>query len=1345
MARSPRLRRTASLTALGSVVFLASCSQDWDFNRAPPPRGSLGEEMYGVLCDRVGAQALHDDMTGASFTRLCHRGPDGAYENKVDVSKLPEMLPDALDRDGNPVTLETQQATRAHGVARAEAFARRRDDIITALDFAIPDIKVPVTDNKNSDPTKSCLPPAASGEGRLHDELADVLARFQDLYNDGTAPQSTESLARVLNAFRASPDAQAAYARLDARKGYRPIDIALGTTRPMMAYPHLRDLSNATLSLLSADSQPYEPNPKFDDQGKRILVPGAAYTQLTKLLQVAHEELRDVQPEAVLLPLKLPKPVLDESGREFIVRKRTNAELLQELAFAKVRDGLPGSRHIVRRDPNGYASIASLTDDVPAPFVDKDGDHMADVDDLGQFVTIDKSPAPSPFFVMGAAIGKRSKEGFAVDAKEAPIYNYVDTSTTLLASVIEDLKPLVNPDPSAKHETLLYALNGVQVLLGGRDGSNTSMHQYSPDPGQVEDWKLAHPGEPTPAGLGTLPVTVSYNAFHPESSPLVDLVYALGQIMGDKNSDDTLAFAHEMVSNHSSDVARLLGDALYAKTEIADKHPESKIPANSTFWDEMLDVVTQIAQEPGLLEDVLKVFADDKTAELGGILAKYMHFKDHISYDRNNIDAPFNMTTGDKSEMKTPIDRTQPDSGDNRSAFQRFVQTVHDTNGVAACNKDGAIVHARGTALGDLVLPSDSNVIVRLNYGSKQSFKECEVFKIDNLAKFYVQSMAGAANLYFRDNMLRAGFLGIGASTVDVVQKSSGMTGFWDPIDSTKFRPKPNWLNRLVFFDLEHDSPKPGDKNYATNQFINDLQGIHFTGTTLCTERVIDDPVPNAPDALPDKKVHGLRDCKDGDWFVQRDRDAMFVFEDFGFFNAIAPVVGAFATHKREDLFIQMMEVVHKHWQTDKGTASECNMGLDKNKKPETCTKDGASTYEPILTDLLASDIMYALHDLTKLVAGLQIKHCTAADPAGKCTKAEPMNGITLLANSTRAMVDPKLAKEVNLTDRFGNVTAKRNDGTTNPQVTPIYLVLQALQAADEQFEASEASNAGLKRKEQWKMARSQLVDQFLDVNGKNTNKASFKNEALPKILPAVINVIRSQLWAQCPTSFTPPFDRCKWAKDEQTANLVKTMKGPTFAAGVDLIEAIRRDDNARTQLEMLLSYMLDAASSNDALAAVIASAIDGIQVLGDDKNLVPLFHALASAAAPSLVDAKGHIVRKGLLDAQLAFLARVNGRAFDENKNEVCSKELDPNQVLQVALQKLVTPMTAPDGTRIETPLEVIIDVIAEVNRAAPGATDKLRPQDYASIADNVSDFLSNKERGLEQFYEIVRQGTLH
>src|SRR5262249_26106990 len=104
------------------------------------------------------------------------------------------------------------------------------------------------------------------------------------------------------------------------------------------------------------------------------------------------------------------------------------------------------------------------------------------------------------------------------------------------------------------------------------------------------------------------------------------------------------------------------------------------------------------------------------------------------------------------------------------------------------------------------------------------------------------------------------------------------------------------------------------------------------------------------------------------------------------------------------------------------------------------------------------------------------------------------------------------------------------------------------------------------------------------------------------------------------------------------------------------------------------------------------------------------------------------------------ALLARIAGRAYDQNNVERCDVELDPNEILSVALANLVTPLK--DN---KTPLEIIMDVVGDVNRIDPSRTDKLDDHDYSNIADNVSDFLANKERGLEQFYEIVRQGTPH
>jgi hypothetical protein len=124
--------------------------------------------------------------------------------------------------------------------------------------------------------------------------------------------------------------------------------------------------------------------------------------------------------------------------------------------------------------------------------------------------------------------------------------------------------------------------------------------------------------------------------------------------------------------------------------------------------------------------------------------------------------------------------------------------------------------------------------------------------------------------------------------------------------------------------------------------------------------------------------------------------------------------------------------------------------------------------------------------------------------------------------------------------------------------------------------------------------------------------------------------------------------------------------------------------------------------------------------------------------------DDAGRITKKSLIDAQMALLARVSGRYFDAGGKEICRREVDPNQVLAVALGNLVTPINDA-GFKGQTPLEVIIDVIADVNRADPTQTYEgtLKRTDYATVSENVVDFLTNRERGLEQFYEVIRQGT--
>src|SRR5688572_25353615 len=99
----------------------AGCS-DEDTKQTRPKRDSLGSEIFGVLCDRVGAQALREDLSGASYTTICH-----GQALKVEAGKLPPAA-DPLVRE--------------RGIAKIEALGRHRTDLIAALDTVFPDDKV---------------------------------------------------------------------------------------------------------------------------------------------------------------------------------------------------------------------------------------------------------------------------------------------------------------------------------------------------------------------------------------------------------------------------------------------------------------------------------------------------------------------------------------------------------------------------------------------------------------------------------------------------------------------------------------------------------------------------------------------------------------------------------------------------------------------------------------------------------------------------------------------------------------------------------------------------------------------------------------------------------------------------------------------------------------------------------------------------------------------------------------------------------------------------------------------------------------------------------------------------
>lgn len=1304
--RAGRLSAMATF-ALGLACASAlGCAGDFDTTRKTPPRGTLGREMYTMVCDRVGAQALREDVTGASFHAVCHADADGNFTDTVDRDKLPPLEP-ADDVDGKPVSIEQQQANRDHRVARVEALARRRDDLIQAFDAAFANEVIGIKDLDNPDETKSCDAPGDGkpSEADVRTELADMLGRLTDLYNDDTIPHFTRGLARVMDGVAAAPSAQAAMARFDARRGYRPVDVAMGVSRPALAYPRIVELANALLRLLSSDTDPLDltlpadaPKKKAYERTIADKKPGKAHAEFVQMLAVAREELRTSKALPTLPPL-VAQPDTRDPYLVALSRPRGNLEVARSILLAQ--DGvfsIGQPKWLVARDVRGLAKVALEGGRLPAPFVDLTGpngkpDGLPDVDDLDRFVTQGGQPAPLPFEDFFDKGGTRDAFGRAL-LGSAPAYEYIDVSSTFLASLSRDLVPMLEPDPARKHETIMDMLAGFYVVAGARE----------PD---------AHTTRTYDGG-----VDVKYRAFREDDSPLLDLVYAFGQVLADPTTDDTLALLQRLMQDKPALFARLVGIGLRVK-EIADKHPEAKLPESSTLWDEMLDVLVEIAQRPALVEDVIRAFGDDATPELARSGAAYMRMRDHLSYDRANLNgSPFDVTTGKIEDLRTPVDRNAADTGWNRSVFQRFLQTLHDANGLSICTKPGAVAHIvwKGIAMDFPSTTAQAACFILGNDPPPNPMPMCGILRIENVAKDIIDAVLGTVKLDIRDDCLKSlvasPLTGIVGGADAFLEDVSGLKGF-----NTK--PTVPAITRMVYFDLPHDGTTGDTQNTKTRNFFRDI--FDPAETLVC---------PAAPFTDTDGKTLNLRKCGTfQDTIRGRDEDALFPLEQFGFLEASKPLARAFQQNDSNLLFVKLFDVLHVHWGSPGQSKDECDPTKPKSDA-RWCSQDGAVSYEALIADALDTDLFQTLHDSVKELSTIQIPHCDARDAAGKCTKTTTRDGVQVLAEAVKALVDP--ARNKGLHRRNGDVAVARNDGTKNPQVTPIYLLIDALKGFDARFGEFAKEHGGENRMPQWRSARSQLVDQLFSVAGTGTS-SRFANATIEKTLPTFVSTLRAQLAAHCPD----PTKGCDWARKELPAKTRDVVTGPTFATVLDLLDAIRADDAARGELERLLTFLLQSAQE-DAQKATLTAMVDMLQVFEDDENLTALLHAAAEAAGPELIGIDGHVTERGMLIAAVEVISRILGEQHDAQGRRICSKEVDPNRTLAVVLRKLVTPV---DGR--PPPIEVLIDVVADVNRRRPEEKTKLAPDDYASITHEVSDFCIDKASGLEQVYTVIKQAT--
>ena len=215
-----------------------------------------------------------------------------------------------------------------------------------------------------------------------------------------------------------------------------------------------------------------------------------------------------------------------------------------------------------------------------------------------------------------------------------------------MANLEQNLRPLLDPDPDA------WARGGDERARRRRTCSSATATAarrrratYAPDP------TSANP---------TAPVTLSYSAFHPETSPLEDLVYALGVMMSDPVMDDLLQLGRQLMAQHPAD-ARAAGRPRAARSRRSPtRTPRRTSRRASTLWDELLDVIAQIAHNKdgigagGVLEDLFLAFAQDTTVPLQQTFAS-LH---PVQATRSTYN--HNSTSGGLDRTRSTVRRVEP-------------------------------------------------------------------------------------------------------------------------------------------------------------------------------------------------------------------------------------------------------------------------------------------------------------------------------------------------------------------------------------------------------------------------------------------------------------------------------------------------------------------------------------------------------------------------------------------------------------------------------------------------------------------------------------------------------------
>jgi hypothetical protein len=928
----------------------------------------------------------------------------------------------------------------------------------------------------------------------------------------------------------------------------------------------------------------------------------------------------------------------------------------------------------------------------------------------------------TPFAVPGQADATpRGADGLAQGV------TYGNATQTVLAGLLREQVPLLKRKADGEPSSIEKLLRGVRPLLGAqgdRTYTFTSGRQYAFKGPSVTD------------------------------SPVLDLIHAVGALLTYPETEGVLVVLQELLTNYESDA----GAPVYAGLAIdrdADQDMNAMLKgvdgtdaSPSEFWDDLILVGQRILERPGMLEAVLRTFAEPTSAAQVQLLSKFMANKDQVTYNGSPLkvgsDGKYSAADATKlnSEIKTqimtPVDRTQPDVGMNRSLFQRLVSMINATNGAPVCNKAGAHLTVAGP-LGDLSFPNADQLQMLVagcdadptHTGS--SYGACKFISQSNAAVTQMLAILDKGDNRPNDKQLKCA-AAFNNQDIGKTQAESGQ------VEGFTLKPTAASLGRFIM------APR--------NKFLSDLFDPLLTkhGVPLVAFE------PDMLFALEPKQSDVLLNGKPTN-FLEVSRDLLKAFDDH---EVVVDDKTTFDQPKwpKGYMFAELMSTLHMHWPSPRpddcpATVQPGNEGCSQHldpSKPFYAPQSNLVSYEPLLIRAFQE---HKLGDiLQKATARLKSINVLTDKTAGTATlvpagTAGAQDGIGVLTSFLQLVLTPdeKLAYRDGRKYTVTNTCVPATDPTTGqpdcqadaagvkrgrylPQTTPLYMLLDALNGIDKVWATADKA-----RYSDYLKARSDLVDQLLTVDRDDTDPASpvyrMHSQRGRAVTLEALSWLRGTVLQNHPIAG----DRVAWAIGDNglAKRLGETLRHPLVAYGLDLIDIVLSDVAASAEFAKLNAELVDFESNESNFLGMALAAADGLEFVDHEPNVAPVVQFGAIAIAPNAFKAiapngpapniaEGAAYKNLELTRKIAMLDAYRGKP-----------------TLSPIAKILKNAVAAPAGAR--SPLEVVFDAIADVNRVNPEkpTTEPFVAADNQKVFGNLQSFMSDPDRGLVRLYTVI------